>query len=160
VVCVEPRTVKLNLKRRSLTLILKDLEFQRDKIPGTVDLLTEQVKERIQGGPSSLPPWAATPGKLTFSDIPAHCECALLAYFSRPPDLHPYNYIGASKLSCHGCQTFFEAYNSSIVDKKLPGSYELKSRRSTPATVITRCTSRGSHRTLTCTAQSWVSWMS
>ncbi|KIM39079.1 hypothetical protein M413DRAFT_19880 [Hebeloma cylindrosporum] len=42
-----------------------------------------------------------------------HAECRLLAYHHQRPEIQPYRYFGGSKLSCHGCATFFRAFNDS-----------------------------------------------
>ena len=44
-------------------------------------------------------------------DVKVHAECSLLAYHIQHPDTKPYNYFGGSKLSCHGCATFFHSFN-------------------------------------------------
>lgn len=50
-------------------------------------------------------------GKLSMKQAAVHAECTLLAYHIQHPNIHPYCYFGGSKLSCHGCATFFSSYN-------------------------------------------------
>jgi len=44
-------------------------------------------------------------------DVTVHAECTLLAYHLRHSETKPYHYFGGSKLSCHGCATFFNSFN-------------------------------------------------
>lgn len=60
--------------------------------------------------------------KLTFTDTPIHCECALLAFLYKK-NISAYPFIGASKLSCYACHVFFKAYNSSILNDTRPALY-------------------------------------
>ncbi|EDR15924.1 uncharacterized protein LACBIDRAFT_321001 [Laccaria bicolor S238N-H82] len=49
--------------------------------------------------------------KLSIKQAAVHAECTLLAYHIQHPNIHPYCYFGGSKLSFHGCATFFSSYN-------------------------------------------------
>ena len=40
-----------------------------------------------------------------------HAESTLLAYHLQHPNINPHHYFGGSKLSCHGCTTFFGSFN-------------------------------------------------
>jgi len=63
-------------------------------------------------------------------DICVHAECTLLAYHVRHPTRATiaYRYFGGSKLSCHGCSTFFYQlqscrwipFSSSVLHQGLP----------------------------------------
>ena len=50
--------------------------------------------------------------ELLLTKINVHAECSLLAYHLQHPSILPYHYFGGSKLSCHGCGTFFSAFNN------------------------------------------------
>ena len=52
-------------------------------------------------------------------DVNVHAECTLLAYHLQHPT-SPYRYFGGSKLSCHGCSTFFTSYNRVAESLSLP----------------------------------------
>jgi len=43
--------------------------------------------------------------------VNVHAGCTLLAYHLQHPEIDPYHYFGGSKLSCHGCSTFFSSFN-------------------------------------------------
>jgi len=53
-------------------------------------------------------------------DVNVHAECTLLAYHLRHRNTNSYRYFGGSKLSCHGCSTFFTSYNRVAESLSLP----------------------------------------
>lgn len=53
---------------------------------------------------------------LTFSRIPIHSECNLLAYHHYNSDPYIFNYIGTSHLSCFACHAYVHAYNAITQD--------------------------------------------
>jgi hypothetical protein len=53
-------------------------------------------------------------------DVSVHAECTLLAYHLQHCNTSSYQYFGGSKLSCHGCATFFTSYNRVAASLSLP----------------------------------------
>jgi len=53
-------------------------------------------------------------------DVSVHAECTLLAYHLQHCNTSSYRYFGGSKLSCHGCATFFTSYNRVAASLSLP----------------------------------------
>jgi len=72
-----------------------------------------QLLERMRGKATEegISIGTGTVPQLSISNVNVHAECTLLAYHLQHPEIDAYHYFGGSKLSCHGCGTFFSSFN-------------------------------------------------
>ncbi|KIM44844.1 hypothetical protein M413DRAFT_9099 [Hebeloma cylindrosporum] len=94
--------------------LLEEVQVEKD-----VDLLTrwDESTPGLEGKAidSAIKLESKKPGgflEISLPNLNVHAECRLLSYHLQNPDIQLYHYFGGSKLSCHGCGTFFSAFNA------------------------------------------------
>ena len=98
----------------SSELQVQSAAFPKDNVPVGKKMVCEELLRRLETkaeeenlGMTRTKEKKGNHLELKISNVFIHAECSLLAYHIQHPGILPYRYFGGSKLSCHGCATFF-----------------------------------------------------